>query len=193
MKKFFCRSLVVSLLLLPCAGWASWFDNDPFSTAKPKASEPTLTDFQSKDGLSAQFWFIHDDRSTHRWFQLDFRKIDPVSATRKDNPVVVALFFVNAGEQEAFVRAGQRVSKVKVNNLTYDLKVIRPDGVVDNHPNLPAWQGEAPSPYLVRIARAKAVITFDIEPAGKYRVLVTVHDRVRKTDIELERTLLVNE
>ena len=193
MKKFFRRALLSALLLSPSGSWASLWDGNPFSTDNPKKLEPQISELRTKNGFGAQFWLIQDDRSAIRWFQLNIRDLNPVSATRKDNPVAVALFFVNAGEQEAFVRQSRRVSKMKVNNVTYDLKVVRPDGVVDNHPGLPAWKGEAPSPYLLKIAQAKAVITFDIEPPGKYKILVTVHDHIRKVNLELERTLMVNE
>ena len=184
--------LIVSML--PLAAKASWQDGQAFShSTEDKGMPLEVSEMKSQDGFSTQFWLIRDDHLATRWFQLDLHKLKAVTATRKYNPVLLALFFVNAGSREAFVGYQGRVQKIKMCNVTFDLKVIRPDGVVDNHPGLPVLQGEAPAPYLIKIAQAKVKITFDIEPIGVYKIKVVVHDHLRKVDIALERSLTVME
>jgi len=187
------RSLVAIALALPLMASASWDSGDPFLHPGAKDSPIEVQELSVTDGFGAQFWIIPDDTITGRWFQMDVHKIRAVSSTRKNRPVVIALYFVNARQNEGFVRQGSEVVKMQLINVTFDLHVIRPDGVEEKYRDLHAWQGVAPPPYLLHIAKAKATITFDVEPAGPYRIQVVVHDHFRKTNINLERRLIVYE
>lgn len=188
-------SLVLLAVTLPSAAFASWDNGDPFvhPGSKENPDPVELRDLVVKNGFGAQFWIIPEDSITGRWFQMDARKLKAVGSTRRNAPVAIAVYFVNGLQKRGFVRLGPKVEEMSLVNVTFDLKVTRPDGVVENFPDLPAWQGAAPPPYLLQIAKAKAVITFDVEPTGPYKFQVTVHDHFRKVSIGLERRLNVYE
>ena len=196
MKPVPFRSLLIPFLALTFVLTArgSWLDNQAFSRPEEKtATSANFKEMKTKDGFTAQFWLIRDDALASRWFQVNVRKMNIISATRKQNPVLLALFFVNPAHREGFVQSGGRVTKMQISDVTFDLTVIRPDGVEDKHFGVPALHGETPPPYLLKIAQAKVQITFDVEPIGLYKMKVVVHDNVRKVDIPLERELRVSE
>ena len=183
--------LALAFTLGPLVLRASFWDGDPFAHPELKKSPIEITSMQMKDGFGAQFWLVPDSRFRLPWTEADVRKLNSVSATRRNIPLEVAVFFVNAGQEDAYYQMERHVTKQKVIDVTFDLKVIRPDGIVYNHPGLPGHSGIAPPPFLLKLVKAKATITFDTEPTGVYKIMVVVHDRFRKIDIRLERTLQV--
>jgi hypothetical protein len=172
---------------------ASWLDGKAFEQPKEGAGSIKAKEMVTNREFAAQFWLVSDDRAWLRWSEADIRQLNPVSVTHRNKPVNVALFFVNAGEIEGYLQRDDELVKTRLTNVTFDLRVNRPDGHVYRYADLPGWQKLAPAPYMMKLAQAKATISFDTEPLGVYTIEVVVHDKVRKVDIALRRTLEVIE
>jgi hypothetical protein len=155
-----------------------------------------------RNGFGAQFWVTDSEIFFLNWLRTDIRNLAPVTRTRRNIPLYIAVFVLNPGSH--------RIKGAKRCDVTYDYEVLRPDGgCLDAGKSYIAWASKPPPPAIIELALGNTpaeqtgdkrmmlpyprVIFGVIDPPGEYIVNVLVHDNVKKVDIALQRKLLLQE
>jgi len=153
-----------------------------------------VTNMETKDGFSAQFWMTTDEQIFSSWTKPGaLRNLKPIDEIKRNTPIYLALFVANPGAKGP-TNPGAKQSTA-TSDVTFDLYVVNPSGALSvAYKQRPGWKGLSPSPGLVYLAKDRGTLNFEaIDPLGEYAVVVIIHDNVRKADIKLTRKLTLVE
>jgi hypothetical protein len=133
----------------------------------------------SAGGFTAQIWITEREEFFHEFARGGVVKFDGTTTVRRDVPVFLTFFI-----------AGPGIDASGAADVTADITVRKPDGTVYfEGKDAPCWSGKYPySPDSTQVADAKVKLRIEPnDPAGKYSIEATVHDKVKKIDLSLKK------
>jgi len=107
-------------------------------------------------------------------------RFDGTNNVRRDVPVFLTFFI-----------SGPGVDASGAADVTADIVIRKPDGsVYFEGKDAPCWSGKYPySPDSTQVADSKIKLRIEPkDPAGKYTVEATVHDKIKRADLTLKKT-----
>jgi hypothetical protein len=131
---------------------------------------------KAKNGFGAMVLLTEDEGFFERWNTPDPPHLDRLTKATRGVPVHVVVIFAGPGRNEN----GKA-------NVTYDAKVLSPDGsTYCEFNNLEALKGAgAPDQFLQIPPQSVAIRIEPEDPAGTYHVVIAIHDNVRKVELKL--------
>lgn len=137
---------------------------------------------KSSGNFGAQLWLVPNESFFQDWRKPEPPPFDPVQVAVRGQAIYTAIIFYGPSHD-----AGG------LSNVSYDINVTRPDGTVYNRRDaLVGYQSTAPDDRQLLLGRNYLAITITTDdPAGKYTVDVTVHDKVNKVDLPLKQSFVV--
>ena len=134
----------------------------------------------SAQGFSAQLWLTEHEEFFREFAQGGNVRFDSTTDVRRDVPVFLTFFITGPGLDASGAA-----------DVTADITIRKPDGTVYfRGKDAQCWSGKySYVPDSTQVADAKVKLRIEPkDPAGKYSVEATVHDKIKKVDLSLKKT-----
>lgn len=138
---------------------------------------------KAKDGFGGMLLFTEDEEFFERWNTPEPPKLVTVDGAERGVPIHTVLIF-----------AGARAGTDGHVHVSYDAKVLKPDGsVYGEFKDIPILKDVPPAPPLaLQLASGTLGILIEPEdPAGTYTVEIVIRDHVRESELKLTRSFVV--
>jgi hypothetical protein len=134
----------------------------------------------NKDGLMIIFTLIGDKGFFDQWAKPESPKIVSVDSFQLGQHVIpIIIFSTNAKDQKGNA------------NLTYDIRIIRPDGEIYGHfENLTVWK-DKPAPHMHLVEQPIDVGLEKTDPLGVYKIESVVYDNNKKVKVHFHLAFTV--
>jgi hypothetical protein len=134
------------------------------------------------DGLALFFILIKDKKFFNEWAKPDTPKISSNNTYKRGEDVYPVIIFSTDGKDEN----GNA-------DLTYDIKIIKPDGTLySNFEQLEIWK-KAPLDMLQLVKQKLDIHIENNDPFGVYKIHSVVHDNIKKIDVDFNLSFKVIE
>lgn len=154
--------------------------NPQWSQAIPDAeSKKSEKDFGAQLLLTEAAKFFED------WNKPETPQLNATDRARRMFPLHTVLVFSNPGLDQS-----------KSADVTADIIVRKPDGsIYAEHKNLPCWKGKyVAAPFSLQLAQGRLGIRIEPnDPGGTYSVEVTIRDNIKKVQLKLRKTFVVED
>jgi hypothetical protein len=133
----------------------------------------------SKDGFSGQLWLTEHEEFFREFAQGGNVKFEATSNVKRDVPVFLTFFITGPGLDTSGAA-----------DVTADITIRKPDGTIYfQTKDAPCWSGKFPfAATSTQVGDTKVKLRIEAkDPAGKYTVEATVHDKTKKIDLLLKK------
>ena len=152
---------------------------------KTKAAkrEGDLVTLVATNDFGVQFALTEDEKMFGDWDKPGIPHFTPVSVAKRGVPICTVVIFAGAG-----LRSNGKA------DVTFDVVIRKPDGSVygQDKDMVGAQDRIDPSPRALHLARDFMGVRIEPkDPAGTYTVEVVVKDNVKKLELHLKRSFMV--
>ncbi|HEY5296935.1 MAG TPA: hypothetical protein VIK59_03330 [Verrucomicrobiae bacterium] len=151
--------------------------------AVASATNDTLVTLGETNGFGVQFALTEDESLFANWDKPAPPHYTPIFIARRGVPIFTVVVFAGVGLQ-----------KDGSANVTFDAVIHKPDGsIYGRQTDMVGVQGRIdPSPKTLQLCRDYMGIRIEPkDPAGTYTVEVFVKDNIKKLELHLKRTFIV--
>lgn len=145
-----------------------------------------MPNMKSSKGFGASLWLTDDAEFFDNWEKDTVGvRIEPMKQVQRDKPFFTVVIFTNPGADSE-----------KQCNVTGDITIRKPDGTVYGAmTNANFWTAlPAPRPgQLQLVVEHMGIVIEKKDPPGKYRVDVIVRDNIKKAEVSLSDSFVVEQ
>lgn len=151
-----------------------------------KANSESIADSEnrkSEKDFGAQLLLTEDGKFFEDWNKPETPNLTTAERARRNVPLHTVLLFSNPG-----------LDKAESVDVTADITVRRPDGsVYADQKNLVCWKGKyGGAPFSLQLSQSRLGIRIEPQdPAGTYSVEAVVRDNIKKVELKLRKTFVV--
>ena len=138
---------------------------------------------KSEKDFGAQLLLTEDEKFFNDWNKPETPNVSLADRARRNIPLFTVLIFSNPG-----------LDKTESADVTADTTVSKPDGTVyAEHKDMVCWKGSyVAAPFSLQLSKSRLGIRIEPQdPAGTYSVEVAVHDNIKKVELKLHKTFIV--
>jgi len=159
------KQLIFSVLLFTFVSYSSAFEKDSLNAVESF----------NQNGLQLHFVLINDKEFIDKWEKPETPKISPIDTYKRGEDVIPIIIFSTDGKDS-----------VGNANLTYDIKIVKPDGTIyGEFKQLEVWK-DAPAPIMHLIKQPIDIHLEENDPIGIYKVQTTIYENVKKVRVNFE-------
>jgi hypothetical protein len=146
---------------------------------------PDSENRKSEKDFGAQLLLTEDTKFFDDWNKPETPQLNTTERARRMVPLHTVLLFSNPGLDQS-----------ESADVTADITVRKPDGsIYADQKDLPCWKGkyQAP-PFSLQLAQGRLGIRIEPnDPGGTYLVEVKIRDNIKKVELKLRKTFVVDD
>jgi hypothetical protein len=138
---------------------------------------------KTEEDFGAQLFLTEDKKFFDEWNKPQTPQLSPSDRARRNVPLHTVVLFSNPGLDQS-----------ESADVTADITVRKPDGnIYAEQKNLVCWKGKyGGAPFSLQLARSRLGIRIEPQdPMGSYSVEVVIRDNVKKVELKLRKTFVV--